>query len=215
MPGPKIDRQNVLLVEGSNDQQFIYQLANRAGIPRDDYRIPTWEKGGGFQTVVDSLPGILVGSVVQHLGIVVDADDDPISRWRSLTNKLHGEGYNLPSEPAVGGLVHREQGKRIAVGIWLMPDNLHPGMLEDMAFELLPTGDLLWPHAVDVVTRISELEQRFKPTYTMKAQLHTWLAWQDEPGTQLGLAVKRRYLQGDAPLAADFVHWLKRLFELL
>jgi hypothetical protein len=49
----------------------------------------------------------------------------------------------------------------------------------------------------------------------MKAQLHTWLAWQDEPGTQLGLAVKRRYLQGDAPLAADFVHWLKRLFELL
>lgn len=214
MPGPRIDSPNVLLVEGSSDQQFIYQLTNRAGIPRGAYRIPTWEEGGGFQTVVDSLPAVLVGSVVQRVGIVVDADDDPVARWRSITNKLHGEGYNLPAEPVVGGLVHQEEGKRIAVGVWLMPDNLHQGMLEDMAFQLLPTGDLLWPHAVDAVARVAKLEQRFKRTYTIKAQLHTWLAWQDEPGTPLGLAVKREYLQGDAPLSVEFVRWLRRLFSL-
>jgi hypothetical protein len=53
-----------------------------------------------------------------------------------------------------------------------------------------------------------------KPTYETKALIHTWLAWQEEPGTPLGLAIKRQYFAGDAPLAAEFVNWLKRLFEL-
>lgn len=214
MPGPRIDSRNVLLVEGSNDQQFIYQLTNRAGISRGAYKIPAWEEGGGFQTVVDSLPGVLVGSVVQRLGIVVDADDDPVARWRSVVSKLRTEGYSLPPEPAPGGLVHREPGKRITVGIWLMSDNGSQGMLENLAFQLLPPSDSLWPHAVDAVGRVAKLEQRFKRTYAMKAQLHTWLAWQDEPGTQLGLAIRRGYLHGDAPLAAEFVRWLRRLFLL-
>lgn len=214
MPGPRIDSPNVLLVEGSNDQQFIYQLTNRAGIPRGEYKIPSWEEGGGLQTVIDSLAGFFVGSNVQRLGIVVDADDVPSDHWRSVVSRLEQHGYHLPPEPAAGGLVHQEPGKQITVGVWLMPDNGSQGMLEDLASQLLPSGDLLWPQAVEAVARISQLERRFKPTYKMKAQLHTWLAWQEEPGTPLGLAMKRGYLKDDAPLAAKFVSWLKRLFEL-
>ena len=214
MPGPSVVSPNVLLVEGSNDQQFVYQLTNQVGIARGAYEIPAWRDGGGFQTMLDSLPGFLAGSNLQRLGIVVDADDVPSDHWRAVVSRLDQHGYHLPPEPAAGGLVHQEPGKQIVVGVWLMPDNGSRGMLEDLASQLLPPGDLLWPRAVETVERISQLEQRFKPTYKMKAQLHTWLAWQEEPGTPLGLAMKRGYLKEDAPLAAEFVSWLKRLFEL-
>lgn len=215
MPGPRNKHPDTLLVEGTNDREFIYALTNRAGIARGTYKVHDWEEGsGGFETLVDSLPGFFVGSEVARLGIVVDADDNPTAHWQAVISRLRNEGYNLPPEPVVGGLVHQESGKRIIVGIWLMPDNRQRGMLEDLAFQIMPSGDSLWPYAVDAVERISRFEQRFRPTYMMKAQLHTWLAWQDEPGTQLGLAIKRGYLKDDAPLAAEFVHWLRRLFFL-
>lgn len=156
-----------------------------------------------------------MGSDVQRLGIVVDADDDPDAHWQSVTNKLQAAGYNnLSPEPVVGGLVHEQPDKRIAVGLWLMPDNQHKGMLEDFAYHLLPAGDSLWPRAVDAVTQVTEFEQRFKRTYLRKAQLHTWLAWQEEPGTPMGLAVTRQYLNVEAQPAKAFLEWLKRLFNL-
>ena len=48
--------------------------------------------------------------------------------------------------------------------------------------------------------------------YRSKALIHTWLAWQEDPGTPLGLAVTKRYLDGDHALAQQFVQWLLRLF---
>ena len=42
--------------------------------------------------------------------------------------------------------------------------------------------------------------------------MHTWLAWQEEPGIPLGLAVTKRYLDVDHVLARQFLQWLQRLF---
>lgn len=194
MPGAKSTSTNLLLVEGVNDREFVYHLTNRAGIPRGAYVVHKWDDNeGGFDTVVGSLPGFLAGSSVQRLGIVVDADDVPADHWRSVVSRLRPYGYHLPLEPVAGGLVHQEPGTRITVGVWLMPDNGSRGMLEDLASQLLPPGDLLWPQAVETVAHISQMERRFKPTYKMKAELHTWLAWQEEPGTSLGLAMSRGY----------------------
>ena len=39
----------------------------------------------------------------------------------------------------------------------------------------------------------------------MKAQVHTFLAWQDEPGRPMGESITRRYFQIDAPKALNFV----------
>ena len=215
MPGPKLSPPNLLIVEGVNDREFVYHLTNHVDIPHGAYEIHRWEKNiGGFQTVVNSLPGFLVGSDVQRLGIVVDADEHPAHHWTSVVNKLRDFGYNLPSRPVRGGVVHSEPGKRILVGLWLMPDNESTGMLENLAAALIVPGDPLWGRAVDAVTRIPDSERRFKPTYEAKAHMHTWLAWQDEPGTQLGLAFDRHYLDAAAPPAVDFVQWLKRLFAL-
>ncbi len=95
-----------------------------------------------------------------------------------------------------------------------MPDNKVAGMIEDFASFLIPDGDNLWVRATNCVQQIPKEERRFRETYQMKALLHTWLAWQEEPGTPIGLAITRRYLDTNAPHAHLLMRWIRRLFKL-
>ena len=48
----------------------------------------------------------------------------------------------------------------------------------------------------------------------MKAILHAWLAWQEEPGCPYGTAIRAKYFGDDSPAATKFVAWFRRLFEI-
>jgi len=101
-----------------------------------------------------------------------------------------------------------------------MPNNQLPGMLEDFLQFLLPTDDSLWKRAETSVREIPEDDLPFdltgkdKTPWLKKAQIHTWLAWQKEPGRPLGQAITKSYLNSKAPLAQKLVDWLRKLFEL-
>jgi hypothetical protein len=95
-----------------------------------------------------------------------------------------------------------------------MPDNRVPGMMEDFISFLVPSGDLLWPLAVDVLQRVIETNRRFPPTHKPKALIHTWLAWQRKPGTPTGRAITNRYLDANAPHAQQLMDWIRQLFDL-
>jgi hypothetical protein len=43
--------------------------------------------------------------------------------------------------------------------------------------------------------------------------VHTFLAWQEEPGRPMGESITRRYFQIDAPEALNFVEWIRRLLN--
>ncbi len=53
----------------------------------------------------------------------------------------------------------------------------------------------------------------FKKVHTSKAEIHTYLAWQNEPGMPLGLAITAQVLDGKHELAKTFSQWLKELFK--
>lgn len=55
---------------------------------------------------------------------------------------------------------------------------------------------------------------RFPPAHKIKARLHTWLAWQEEPGKPMGLSITARYLDADALHAQQLIKWLRQLFDL-
>ena len=103
---------------------------------------------------------------------------------------------------------------RPIVGIWLMPDNTISGMLEHFVRLLIPEGDALWPVAESSVKQAIAVERRFPETQVMKANIHTWLAWQEEPGKPMGQAITKRYFDAVAPQAQQLVGWLRRLFEI-
>lgn len=71
-----------------------------------------------------------------------------------------------------------------------MPDNHGPGMLEDPLLSLIPSDDPLLAHTRAAVDTLPE--QRFPEACRAKAHLHTYLAWQSDPGCPPGIAITRR-----------------------
>ncbi len=149
------------------------------------------------------------------LGIVVDADQDLLRRWQAVRDKLIASGYqNIPKALPTKGWVYAPPDLP-RVGVWLMPNNQLPGMLEDFVAQLMPPDDALRPKAEAV---LQEIERDCLNCYTVvhrpKALIHTWLAWQQTPGMPMGQAITARVLSCDSEIAIAFVKWLKHLFEL-
>ena len=198
---------NILLVEGKDDQHVFYHLLTQHQIP-ECFQI---KNKGGIDNLLETLEVELQGSGRKCIGIVIDADLDLAARWQSLCGILTKLGYILPDMPDPNGTII-EQAEWPVVGIWLMPDNTMPGMLEDFMTYLVPANNFLWNQALDCLQHIPEEERRF--SHQSKAHIHTWLAWQDDPGTPLGLAITKRYLDGDVPQVHNLMNWIRRLFGL-
>ena len=47
-----------------------------------------------------------------------------------------------------------------------------------------------------------------------KAQVHTFLAWQEPPGLRFGIAIGSGALDPHAVGAGPFVDWFRRVYEL-
>lgn len=204
----------VLLVEGPDDQEVVYQFCNRCGIDNQaHFDVVPCE---GYDELCATLRREL-RAATETIGILVDADADPTHRWRPLQAILarhYSEDeprQGVPEQLEPGGLVlDRKARWHKRCGVWIMPGDGQGGMLEDFLLALIPESDLLLAYSRQVVAGLPE--QRFIPAHRAKAEVHTWLAWQEQPGTHLGLALKRRYLDADRTLARQFHDWLVRLF---
>lgn len=201
--------QSVLWVEGKDDQHVVWSLLEHHRVPQV-FRVRDLQ---GIASLLEALPVQLAkGSAVSRVGIVVDADTDVSARWDAIRGILARSGYReLPQHPSPEGtIVHQDE--RPTFGAWLMPGNATPGMLEDFAAALVPAGDFLWTHAADVLNGIPDEHRRFAAAHSPKAHVRTWLAWQEDPGAPIGLAITKRYLDAEAPSAQRFVAWIRRLF---
>lgn len=93
-----------------------------------------------------------------------------------------------------------------------MPNNCVAGILEDFLRFLVPLNDPLFDHVVQSIDTILPGHCRFTDLKKPKARIHTWLAWQEEPGKPFGQAITARYLDPDLPAADVFAQWLHRTF---
>ena len=91
-----------------------------------------------------------------------------------------------------------------------MPDNRTPGILEDFLSFLVPQPNDLFDHVTDSVDSIPN--RLFSDNDEPKAVIHTWLAWQKEPGSPYGTAITARFLDSNVPQVEALVSWLRRLF---
>jgi hypothetical protein len=204
-----------LLVEGKDDLHVIKALCGRHQVVETfSVQIPAEGGPGGIEALLESIPVRLKISSLRALGIVVDADQNLESRWRAVCARLEQAGYeNLPSQPNANGFI-TVPGNKPKVGVWLMPNNRLPGMLENFVAHLIPDGD---PLALQANTCLEKIQDqglnRYKPVHRPKAFIHTWLAWQENPGQPMGQAITARVLNPGMPLAMTFVNWLDLLFR--
>jgi len=212
-----------LLVEGSDDKNVISHLLGQNGFElkqKDRFTVQMVAESesileikdkDGFNNQLDTLGQELRASELSRLGIVIDADDSLADRWRGIRARLLAAGYNSIRDllDATGTIVTAVD--RVPVGIWIMPDNRVDGVLEHFVAKLIPDDDGLWPRAQQAVDDIPQSLRRF--LIQAKAEIHTWLAWQEEPGARLGSAINQRYLQSDTPTAVEFVKWINRFLS--
>jgi Protein of unknown function (DUF3226) len=202
---------NLLLVEGQSDAVVANHLADWYGLP-DAYDDVQYQ---GIEPLLRALPGRLKESERKRVAVIVDADDDLTARWRSVRVRLERLGYTVPRQPAIDGtIIEPPHGGLPRVGVWIMPDNATKGILENFLQSLIPPGDALLLRAKQCVAEIPVVERLFPDPRVPKAEIYTWLAWQETPGCSFGPTIKAGLLNGDHPLARRFIDWLRRLFEL-
>ncbi len=208
-----------LYVEGAHDQHVIWALCQAHHISQTfDVVRPkeSQQTADSWQTLLRSLEIQLMGDLadISALGVLLDADTDPMQRWQEImaTVSRVQPAYSWPTKPQIGGtILLSPDAYTPRLGVWLMPDNQAAGELEDFVSWLIPTGDELAPLAHKILDEIDEAGlKRYKKR--PKAFLHTWLAWQKRP-LPMGQAITEKVLLADAPLAQQFVAWLRQLFE--
>lgn len=209
----------ILMVEAINDKFVIEKLLKRRKIEFDNFDITDYHN---VEKLLHILPEtIQLRAYGEVIGVIVDADEDMAGRWQVLQGILKRAGYaNIPQEPDRKGILLKDEGYELPqIGIWLMPNNQINGRIEDFIRFLVPSNDDLLPIAEKTVDNlITRKKNRFSIPHRSKAVIHTWLAWQEKPGTQLGSAITYRVAKTqdhilDDRNASDFVEWLKKLFR--
>lgn len=136
-----------------------------------------------------------------------------------LDGRMSGPGAavssgTLPNQiPADGLEVVHSRGIRF--GVWIMPNNRFTGMIEDWLVGLIPEkARPLYRLARSCVSEAQQQDAPFRPPHRTKAEVHTWLAWQDEPGLRPYDAMQDRVLDPKRPESQPFVKWFRGLFRL-
>jgi hypothetical protein len=201
--------KKVLLVEGKNDCHVIFALCKAHNIP-ESFGLYDCESDEGVLKKLNAL--IHPSDTPETIGIVLDVDDRSVeSRWRQIQDKLKSYDYIFPELPISEGTILPLNGDKPKLGIWLMPNNQNPGMLEDFLMPLANTESISF--ATESVNFAKERGfTTFKDAHHSKAVIHTYLAWQDEPGKPLGQSITSHVLNPETDIARLFTAWLRELF---
>lgn len=204
----KQDEDKVLLVEGDNDCHVVMALCAAHTVP-ETFGIYQCGSDIGVLKRLNAL--IIRPNPPQVIGVMLDADSSLASRWQSIKGKLQHYSYAFPINPDADGTVVESVAEEPKLGFWLMPNNQDSGMLEDFCAELAEPESLALARESVEQARKRNLTT-FKDVHHSKAVIHTYLAWQDEPGYPLGKAITKQALRPHTDVAVKFTNWLIRLF---
>lgn len=222
-----LDQTLRLLCEGSSDIFFIANFKDLVGL---EHLKPTGEptsdnlEGQGKSYVFNQLPKAIDISGLRSLGVVLDADHDMQGKWKEIANILKAKGikkyksnFELPEIRKEGIVVDFE---RFKFGLWFWPDNERAGDLETLLEELIGEDQGFELSKTTVNQVLEHKLSLLKEKNSRKAQIYTWLGFQEEPGRPIGLAVKNKYFnlfQSDGKTLKNetlilFKSWLQRLY---
>lgn len=199
--------RRILLVEGPDDKHVVRHLCKRHQTTPDFDILDR----GGLEPLLETVGAELNVVGRQAIGILVDANDDLVARWKSVTDRILNEGVTAPGQPTPKGTVI-DTIEKPRVGIWFMPDNASTGELEDFVMQMIPEGDPVWPLAKRYIEEIPQADRKFQEVKTRRAELYAWLAARKDP-KQMGSAIGSHDLNVDGILCKNFLDWLKRLFD--
>lgn len=214
MPRSKAKR---LLVEGKKDLRLLPFLMEGNGVDWPNGNEPVdIEDLKGKTLAKHDASAYLKEPGLRLLGVILDADDDAGASWRLVKGWFQEWFTDMPDNIPAEGYISAPNEKGIRLGAWVMPDNQSHGMLETFLKLLVRDQDKeLWAFAKTASDEAkAKYRAPFKPVHGDKAWIHTFLAWQDEPGRQLHEAVDHAIFDPESPHSQPFVAWFRNLFEV-
>ena len=189
----ELNKPVLLLVEGPDDARFFAAFLTRLG--RDDVQV--WAVGGKskFRPLIANLPSLPNFASLNSLNVIRDADDDPVSEFRSVRDALQYAGFPAPPSAFV-----KVESNRMAVSVAIIPDADAPGSLEDLCWRSLEglTEAACIEEYIECLGADKIARNRLS-----KAKIYALLAIGNQPGLRLGEAAESGVWNWDA---AAFQH---------
>lgn len=208
-------KESVLLTEGKSDCIVISNICSHRKIKENFKPLNCKSRGEAISFLELTINE--QATRYKNVGIVIDAETDNKATWQKIKSRIEKTGRynNIPNSlPANGLILQANQSTHPRLGVWIMPNNKTDGMLEDFVSLLAGDGNTLMQESELVLKSLEERNiEEYKQVHRAKAKIHTFLAWQDEPGHPMGTAITARILDAGAKEADIFVEWIKRLFE--
>ncbi len=217
-----------LYVEGPDDIGVINGLLFRHGIDtKKGEEYLHIKSQGSDDKLLSCIQDATRIATEYPVGFVIDIDTEAHQRWNAVRDQLVKAGVgSVPDRCPPDGFIGKIPDYPHLCGAWLMPDCSTSYLkLEDLCRTLIPEGDLLWESTrarVQEVKRIvdecnvsleeSRRYKRFRDVDTIKAEVHSWLSIQFNPGIPLGGAIVARIFGHDSEQAIAFLKWLGRLY---
>jgi hypothetical protein len=184
--------------------------------PADKYEAPVWiDLGRSATEILDPtyLSVLKKAPDIDIIGIMLDGDSKPRSRYASIRSHLLDVFPSLPEELPAGGAITDGESKRL--GVWIMPDNASEGCLETFLRYLVPSElQPIWEYAAECADGAKTRGAPCRDVHEDKARIYTFLAWNDPPGQNPGVALAKKVLDPRSSSAAVFVKWFKALYGL-
>jgi len=210
-----------LIVEGQDDRQSVVEFM-RVHIPgwpqRGKEGAPVRIRLGNSASEILAtgyLEASLKSSPLKILGVMLDADGGtkPEERYSSFRQQCESMFPRLPKQMPTDGLAADNGEKKL--GLWIMPDNTSEGGLEAFLKHFVPPeSNGLWNHAVKCCVEARTLGASYRESHVDKANMYSFLAWQDPPGQSPGNAISRRVLDPYSPTATSFLAWFRTLYGI-
>lgn len=216
----------VILVEGLGDVDFLSGFLRKIGkqnvspFPPK----PLGATGNGVSHVISTIPllinKILAGEITKA-AIVVDADYAGVNggflaRRTEIATRLVAAGYIVPPVPVIGvppGEIFVHPAGHASIGLFIFPNHKDDGMLEDLLKAMVadPQYAAVLQHAITVVN--DPPAKFFNPVlHTAKAEIGTFLAWQQRPPAYTGVCIDKDIFLATSPAANDFSQWINTVF---
>lgn len=201
----------LLLTEGDSDCHVIVSLCSYYKLEAELFGFFSCGNDDQVLKKANALLNLDGENKKEVIGIVLDADRDLSACWQRVKDKFSRYQYTFPDRPTEGGTI-LEADLLPKLGVWLMPNNIDVGMLEDFCLQLVDLNKVTLVEENIQLAKEKNITS-FKEVHSSKALIHTYLAWQDEPGKPLGQAITAKILEPDHLIAKEFKNWLIKLFS--
>lgn len=212
MPRTINDKIDALFVEGPDDGAVVNALVRKLiglDLARQPHRVVrTREEGGGaFWAAREFERHVTEARPEARVGLIVDRDDVPHDPWPAVSEILRRVGADPRGGPAAEGVI--VDGR---FGIWMWPDNVSHGDLEDFVAGIIPQAPIL-TYAVEAcgVAKASHAAE-YELRHSRKAAFKVRSIWRDASAAGGYGHLVRNLAITPTPAADAFLAWFTALF---